>query len=231
MSSDAAILFPDFPKRGSARVRRVVRPVPALGRTARVIDVAIAAAALVFLAPLLLLVALIVKLADGGPALFRQERIGQGGRVFKCLKFRSMVMDADVRLNALLERDPVARAEWDLDHKLRNDPRITALGRFLRKSSLDELPQLINVICGDMSIVGPRPIVASEVSRYRGYFAHYCSVRPGITGLWQVSGRNNVSYRRRVACDVMYARTHSLPMNIRIMAATVPAVTFARGSF
>ena len=129
------------------------------------------------------------------------------------------------------ERDPEARAEWDKDNKLRNDPRVTALGRFLRKSSIDELPQLLNVIRGEMSVVGPRPIVASEVARYGGYFGHYCSVRPGITGLWQVSGRNNVSYRRRVACDVMYARTQSLPLNIRIMAATVPAVTFARGSF
>ena len=211
---------------------RPKRPVMASGvDVTRVLDVAIALVAILFLAPLLLLVASLIRGGDGGAALFRQERIGRGGKVFRCLKFRSMVLDADVRLNALLERDDAARSEWEKDHKLRVDPRITPLGRFLRKSSIDELPQLFNVLQGDMSIVGPRPIVAGEIVRYRGYFRHYCSVRPGITGLWQVSGRNNVSYRRRVACDVVYARRRCLPMDIRIIAATVPAVTFARGSF
>lgn len=196
----------------------------------RMLDVLIALLALLFIAPLLLLLAAAVR-SDGGPALYRQERIGRDGKVFNCLKLRSMVIDADVRLNMLLEQDEAARAEWERDHKLRVDPRITGFGRFLRKSSLDELPQLINVVRGDMSIVGPRPIVAGEVTRYRGYFRYYCSVRPGITGLWQVSGRNDVSYRRRVACDVVYAKARCMPLDIKIIAATVPAVMFARGSF
>lgn len=212
------------------RLRRV--PVGSKSELAgRAIDIVLTLLALVFLAPLLVLIATAVRASDGGPALFRQERVGKDGRVFRCLKFRSMVLDADARLQAHLERDPAARLEWEKDHKLRNDPRITAIGTFLRKSSLDELPQLMNVLQGEMSLVGPRPIVVGEVSRYRTYFKHYCSVRPGITGLWQVSGRNNVSYRRRVACDVVYARSRSVPLNIRIMAATVPAVAFARGSF
>lgn len=200
-------------------------------RLNRSLDIALAVSALVFIAPLLLVIALIIRTTDGQRALFAQERMGRGGRPFKCLKFRTMVVDADARLTSLLARDPVARAEWEIDHKLRNDPRITAFGRFLRKSSLDELPQLINVLRGDMSLVGPRPIVIGEIVRYRGYYRHYCSVRPGITGLWQVSGRNNVSYRRRVACDVLYARRRSVRVNMRIMAATIPAVALAKGSF
>lgn len=200
-------------------------------RLNRSLDVALAVVALVFIAPLLLVIALIIRATDGQSALFSQDRMGRGGRAFKCFKFRTMVLDADARLTTLLARDPVARAEWEIDHKLRNDPRITAFGKFLRKSSLDELPQLINVLRGDMSLVGPRPIVMGEIVRYKGYYRHYCSVRPGITGLWQVSGRNNVSYRRRVACDVLYSRRRSVGVNVRIMAATIPAVALAKGSF
>ena len=151
--------------------------------------------------------------------------------LFKCLKFRSMLVDADRRLQELLAQDPVARAEWERDHKLRDDPRITALGSFLRRSSVDEIPQLFNVLRGEMSLVGPRPIVAAEVPRYRRYINHYCSVTPGITGLWQVSGRNDVSYRRRVALDVTYARSKSLLFDLKILAATVPAVLLRKGSY
>ena len=127
--------------------------------------------------------------------------------------------------------DPIARLEWEKDHKLRNDPRITRLGSFLRKSSLDELPQLFNVLRGEMSLVGPRPIVDAEVVRYGRYFADYCSVRPGITGLWQISGRNDVSYRRRVALDVAFARARSRSLYVRILAGTVPSVLVRRGSY
>lgn len=197
----------------------------------RALDVIIALAALVLVAPLLFVIAALIKASDGGRAVFVQERVGHGGRRFRCFKFRSMVMDADSRLVDHLLANDAARLEWAVDHKLRRDPRITAIGGFLRKSSLDELPQIINVLRGEMSIVGPRPIVVGEVARYRKYFPHYCSVRPGITGLWQVSGRNNVSYRRRVACDVLYARRRSVGVNLRIIAATVPAVTLAKGSF
>lgn len=194
-------------------------------------DIVISLLALLFLAPLLLLLSAIIFLADGGHPLFVQQRLGKRGELFRCFKFRSMTRNADKRLHALLSSDPAARAEWDRDHKLRNDPRVTPLGRFLRKSSLDELPQLFNVLLGEMSLVGPRPIVSSEVSRYGSHYRYYCALRPGLTGLWQVSGRNNVSYRRRIACDVLYARRRSTSVNLSILAATVPAVLSARGSF
>jgi exopolysaccharide production protein ExoY len=142
-----------------------------------------------------------------------------------------MVIDADARLKDLLERDPQARAEWEADHKLRNDPRITRIGHFLRKSSLDELPQFFNVLMGEMSLVGPRPIVADEIVKYGRYFANYCRVRPGITGLWQISGRNDVSYRRRVAMDIAYVRSKSLALDMSILLLTVPRVVARRGSY
>jgi lipopolysaccharide/colanic/teichoic acid biosynthesis glycosyltransferase len=196
----------------------------------RLIDVAGALALLIFTAPLILFLALLVKLYDGGPVFFVHRRIGQGGNMFPCLKIRSMVMDADKRLDQLLASDANARAEWALDQKLRNDPRITGLGHFLRRSSLDELPQLINVLRGDMSLVGPRPIVLDEAPRYGRWLKYYCAVRPGITGMWQVSGRNNLTYRRRVACDVLYARRQSARMNLAILIMTIPAVLSQDGS-
>lgn len=197
----------------------------------RTLDVALSVAALIVLLPVLAAIAILVFLVDPGPVLFAHRRLGRGGTAFPCLKFRTMVMDAEARLARILAEDPVARAEWALDHKLRRDPRITPVGRFLRASSLDELPQLINVLRGEMSLVGPRPIVEGEVVRYGRYYKQYCRVRPGITGLWQVSGRNDVSYRRRVALDVAYARACSLRLNTRIMLMTIPSVLLARGSY
>lgn len=197
----------------------------------RTADIVIAVVALIVLAPLLALVALIVYLSDRGPVIFAHQRLGRDGRSFGCLKFRSMVTDAQERLRHLLETDAEARAEWARDHKLRNDPRITPIGRFIRKTSIDELPQLWNVIRGEMSIVDPRPIVEAERARYGRYFRHYAAVRPGLIGLWQVSGRNDVSYRRRVACDVLYARRYSLRTNTAIMVKTVPAVLLSRGAY
>ena len=190
----------------------------------------LAAALIVFFAPLMLAVAVAVFVQDGGPVIFAHQRVGRNGRPFACLKFRSMAIDAQARLQHLLAVDAEARAEWARDHKLRNDPRITRLGDFLRRSSLDELPQLFNVLRGEMSLVGPRPIVEAEASRYGRRIVHYCSVRPGITGLWQVSGRNNTSYRRRVAIDVVYSRRKSLNLDIRILLMTIPAVLLRRGS-
>ena len=197
----------------------------------RLLDIIIASSALIFLAPLLLLVAGLVYIVDPGPIFFAHRRIGRHGQTFPCLKYRSMVVDAEQRLKQLLLSSEEARAEWARDFKLRRDPRITAIGNFLRKSSIDELPQLINVLRGEMSIVGPRPIVAGEVERYGRYYAHYSAVKPGITGLWQISGRNNVSYRRRVALDVSYARNKCLGLDLRILVMTVPAVLMAKGSF
>jgi exopolysaccharide production protein ExoY len=199
--------------------------------TTRLIDTTLSLIGLIFLAPLLLLIAALVAVTDPGPVFFGHMRIGRNGRLFRCWKFRSMAVDAEQLLRELLERDPEARLEWERDHKLRKDPRITAIGQFLRKSSLDELPQLFNVLCGEMSLVGPRPIVMDEARRYGRYFADYCRVRPGITGLWQVSGRNNISYRRRVALDVSYIRSKNVGTDMAILLLTVPRVLFAKGSY
>ncbi|HEY2660327.1 MAG TPA: sugar transferase [Caulobacteraceae bacterium] len=191
----------------------------------------LAALLIVFLAPLMICVALAVRLQDGGPVLFAQKRVGYGGRTFACLKFRSMAVDAEARLERLLAEDLFARAEWASDHKLRIDPRITPVGMFLRRSSLDELPQLFNVLRGEMDLVGPRPIVPSEVGGYGRRIHHYCAVRPGITGLWRISGRTDISYRRRVAIDTVYARSKDFTFDLKILALTLPAVLFQRGSY
>jgi lipopolysaccharide/colanic/teichoic acid biosynthesis glycosyltransferase len=205
--------------------------VGALATFVRALDVVIALLALIFVLPLMAVIALAIFLQDGGPILFAHRRIGRGGKSFFCYKFRSMAIDAEARLTELLERDPVARAEWARDHKLRDDPRVTPLGAFLRRSSIDELPQLINVLQGTMSLVGPRPIVDAEISRYGRRFQHYCAVKPGITGLWQVSGRNDVSYRTRVALDCLYAKSQSPRLYLWIVVVTIPAVLSRKGSY
>ena len=185
---------------------------------------------LVLLAPFFLIVALMVR-ADGGPAFFAHQRVGRGGKLFGCLKFRSMVVDSQARLESLLASDPAARAEWEATRKLKNDPRITRIGRFLRSTSLDELPQLINVLRGEMSLVGPRPVQEAEIDRYYGASAaHYMAVRPGITGLWQVSGRSETSYESRVALDVAYVSRPSLLADIAILLRTPVAVLSRRGA-
>lgn len=196
----------------------------------RAMDITIAAAALILAAPFFLVVSLMVR-ADGGPAFYAHPRVGRGGRIFGCLKFRSMVVDSQARLDALLAADPAARAEWDATRKLKNDPRITRIGRFLRATSLDELPQLINVLRGEMAVVGPRPVTPAELDRYYGAAAaHYLTVRPGITGLWQVSGRSETSYDQRVALDVAYVSQPSLLADIRILLKTPVAVLSRRGA-
>lgn len=195
----------------------------------RLLDLTVAVGLLVLMAPALAILALVIWAQDGGSPVFAHRRVGRGGRAFPCLKFRTMVVDSEARLRHLLATDPAAAAEWERDHKLRRDPRVTALGRVLRKSSLDEVPQLVNVILGHMSLVGPRPIIESEASRYGRYFRHYCSVRPGITGLWQISGRNDLSYRRRVVLDTVYSRSKSLRTDLFVLSRTLPAVMSARG--
>ena len=197
----------------------------------RMLDLLLTIPVLIILAPVLCLVALAVWINDGGPVFYGQMRIGYQGRTFRCWKFRSMVTDADAVLAQLLAISPEARAEWARDHKLKVDPRITWTGRFLRSTSLDELPQLWNVLRGEMSLVGPRPIVVAEVGRYGSRFHDYCTCRPGITGLWQVSGRNDLTYRRRVALDAVYARRSCLRLDLTILARTAPAVLLRRGSY
>jgi exopolysaccharide production protein ExoY len=186
---------------------------------------------IVFVLPLMVLVAVAIAIVDPGPIVFKHRRVGRSGNHFYCYKFRTMVVDAEARLADLLARDPEAREEWTRDHKLRVDPRTTPLGRFLRRTSLDELPQLFNILRGEMNLVGPRPIVDAEVVRYGRRFAHYCRVKPGLTGLWQVSGRNDVSYRRRVATDSLYAQVKSPVLDAAILLATVPAVLLRKGSY
>ena len=190
----------------------------------RALDCMAAAAGLVFLVPALLTIALLIKLSDGGPVLYSHPRLGRHGRIFKCLKFRSMRVDAQERLAALLVSDPVAAREWRESQKLRHDPRVTKLGNLLRKTSLDELPQFWNVLMGDMSLVGPRPITRAELERYGRERRYYLLVRPGITGLWQVSGRSNASYDRRVELDRQYVERWTFVGDIKILLATVPAV-------
>jgi exopolysaccharide production protein ExoY len=197
----------------------------------RVIDVAVALVGLIVFGPLMCLIALAISVTSGGPMLYRQRRIGIGGREFVCFKFRTMHRDADQLLDSLLMRCARSRSEWERDQKLRRDPRVILIGRTLRRTSLDELPQLFNVLRGDMSIVGPRPIVIGEAHRYGRHLRSYTAVRPGITGLWQVSGRNSTTYRRRVACDVIYARKQSIKANIAIMARTIPVIFTGRGAF
>jgi lipopolysaccharide/colanic/teichoic acid biosynthesis glycosyltransferase len=189
----------------------------------RAFDLGLAIFLLPVILPFIIVLSLFAML-DGGPAFFGQMRVGRGGRLFRCWKIRTMVVDAEARLARHLKDDPEAAAEWRAYRKLSADPRITRLGRFMRETSLDELPQIFNVLRGEMSFVGPRPVVEPEMEEYRGYEWAYKSVRPGITGLWQVSGRNDVSYAERVALDVRYARSRSLKLDLVIIVRTAGAV-------
>jgi exopolysaccharide production protein ExoY len=192
--------------------------------TKRTIDILIALFGIFLLAPLLIICFVAVIATSPGPALFRHRRVGFNGKPFGCLKFRTMVMDAPQRLQQLLESDAVAAAEWAATCKLRRDPRITTIGLILRKSSLDELPQLFNVLRGEMSIVGPRPVTQDELVRYSTAASAYMACRPGITGLWQVCGRSTTTYSKRVACDAYYAQNWSLALDAKILIVTLPAV-------
>jgi UDP-galactose-lipid carrier transferase len=193
------------------------------------IDLAAAMILLILTSPLFLIVAL-MNLGSGGPMFFAHRRIGIGGKPFYCLKFRTMVTDADLVLKEAIAHDPALAAEWNATQKLRNDPRVTRIGRFLRMTSLDELPQLINVLLRHMSLVGPRPIVESEVRFYGDDIAHYYNTRPGLTGLWQVSGRSNTSYTRRVQLDVWYVNNWSVWLDIAVLLKTLPAVLARTGA-
>jgi len=195
-----------------------------------VMDKAGALIALILFSPLFIFLILKIR-QDGGPAFYAQERVGRNGKTFKCWKLRSMIMNADEELKNLLQNDPQARAEWEKDFKLKNDPRITKIGNFLRKSSLDELPQFFNVLRGEMSLVGPRPIVEDEKKYYGDKINDYLSINPGITGLWQVSGRNDVSYEERVSLDSWYAHNWSITGDVIIMFKTIFVVLAKRGAY
>lgn len=191
----------------------------------RLMDIVLGSVFLVMCLPLMLMISALIILMDGRPVLYVHKRVGRDGKEFGCLKFRSMVRDSEAQLRALLAKDAEARAEWKESQKLRNDPRIIPIiGSLLRSSSLDELPQLWNVVRGDMSLVGPRPVVEEELERYGVAKGVYTSVRPGLTGLWQVSGRSNDSYSDRVSKDVTYVRTWTLAGDVSIIFRTVRVV-------
>lgn len=209
---------------------RDLRTAPIYSVFKRVLDILGATFLGLIFSPLILIIVLLMK-RDGGSIIYRHRRIGRGGQVFECLKFRTMIPNADQVLWDLLEQNPELKAEWVRDHKLRNDPRITPIGRFLRRTSLDELPQLWNVIRGEMSLVGPRPVVREELMRYGRNLAYYLSTRPGITGLWQVTGRNDTNYRRRVALDVCYVRNQNLLLDLFILLKTTRVVLGGGGAY
>ncbi len=192
-----------------------------LPSASRVLDVIIATALLLVLLPVLAFIAIFLQVFEGGPVIFAHRRVGLDGKTFNCLKFRTMCVDADQRLARLLVKDDA--------QKLVCDPRVTRFGQILRNTSLDELPQLINVLRGEMSLVGPRPIVEDEMCRYGRHAAKYIRVRPGLTGLWQVTRNTKTSYRRRVATDILYLQKRTLAFDFKILLATVPAVLVGNG--
>ncbi|MFA6074358.1 MAG: sugar transferase [Negativicutes bacterium] len=194
-------------------------------------DWIISVCGLLIFVPLFILLAIMIFIDSPGKIIFSHTRVGHNGRKFPCYKFRTMALDAAGKLKNHLESSPDAAAEWERDFKLKNDPRVTRVGRFLRATSLDELPQFLNVLKGEMSLVGPRPIVEAEITKYQEYIADYYLVRPGITGWWQVHGRNDVSYEDRVQMDSWYVRNWSLWLDIELLVKTLDAVFAKRGAY
>lgn len=228
-----AVLTAETPTalRPAARIHAVDANTSTLREiTIRTLDVLGAIAGLILAAPIMMVVSFLI-MRDGGSAFFSQTRVGQQGRGFNCFKLRSMASDAEARLQTLLDNDPQAAAEWAEHRKLKNDPRITKLGHFIRKTSIDELPQLWNVLKGDMSLVGPRPIVPDELAMYGKDAAGYLSVRPGLTGLWQVSGRSDCDYETRIALDVEWTEIRTVASYLEIIFKTVPAVLAKEGAY
>ncbi|QQP92748.1 sugar transferase (plasmid) [Skermanella sp. TT6] len=199
-------------------------------RVKRLFDIASALTLLIIFAPTCLIIYFLTR-ADGGPVLFRHKRIGAKGQSFDCLKFRTMTTNADDVLVNHLQANPDARLEWEATFKLRDDPRVTPIGRILRKTSLDELPQLINVLKGDMSMVGPRPIVEKEIAFYGNHFGAYIRCRPGITGAWQIQGRSDTTYVRRVNLDVAYVTDWSIAQDMLILIKTPLVVIRGSGAY
>lgn len=198
----------------------------------RMFDVFFSLIILTFAFPIFIFIALAIKLTSKGRSVYSQERIGRGGKPFKCYKFRTMYPDADKRLKELLSSDDKLRREWDIFHKLKNDPRITPFGMFLRKTSLDELPQFWNVLKGDLSVVGPRPVVRAEIDKYiKDKAQTILTIRPGLTGPWQVSGRSDISYQQRIEMDEYYVENHSLLWDVWLIIKTIPAMLTSKGAY
>ena len=212
----------------------IIRNQSRSGRTLkRIGDIIFSLIVLILGSPIFISIAILVKLSSPGSVFYIQKRVGRNYREFGCIKFRTMYKDADDLLPNLLEKYPLMRKEFEKDFKLRQDPRITKLGKFLRRSSLDELPQFFNVLKGEMSVVGPRPIVSNEIIKYSLFMEEVISVRPGLTGLWQVSGRNNLSYKKRVELDLFYARNRNFLLDLEIIILTLGVLLFPmdRGAF
>ena len=198
----------------------------------RVFDIGFSIFAIIITLPITIPIAIIIKLTDGGDIIYGHERVGKDGKKFKVLKFRSMYMDADKKLKEILENDPKAREEWEKTFKLKNDPRITPIGKFLRKTSLDELPQFINVLRGDMSVVGPRPVVEEELIKYYKDKADmYKSVKPGVTGYWQVEGRSDTDYAERIKMDEYYIKNQSFLLDLKIILKTIKVMITGKGAY
>ena len=198
----------------------------------RAFDIFFSAAALLLGLPLFVLIAISIRMTSKGKVLYSHERIGRGGKTFRCLKFRTMHKDADQRLKLLLENHPELLKEWELKRKLSKDPRITAIGAFLRRTSIDELPQFWNVLKGDLSVVGPRPVVKAEMEKFYGLKASkILSVRPGLTGIWQVSGRSDTCYSTRVMMDEKYVENQNMLLDIKLVLKTIPAMMTTKGAY
>jgi len=198
----------------------------------RLFDIVFSVFAIIITLPITIPIAIIIKLTDGGSIIYGHERVGKGGRKFKVLKFRSMYIDADKKLKEILKNDPKAKEEWEKTFKLKNDPRITPIGKFLRKTSLDELPQFINVLKGEMSVVGPRPVVEEELKKYYKDKAElYKSVKPGVTGYWQVEGRNDTDYEERIKMDEYYIKNRSFLMDLKIILKTIKVMITGKGAY
>ncbi|HEY4831452.1 MAG TPA: sugar transferase [Waddliaceae bacterium] len=198
----------------------------------RTFDIVFSLLVLLLTSPLFLLIATTIRLTSKGKAIYSQERIGRGGKRFRCYKFRTMYANADFRLKELLDSDLIIMKEWQETFKLKKDPRITPFGRFLRKTSLDELPQFWNTLKGDLSVVGPRPVVHDEIAKHYGIkAAKILSIRPGITGIWQVSGRNDVCYKTRIGLDEKYVDDHSFLLDLKLVFKTIPAMILSKGAY
>jgi exopolysaccharide production protein ExoY len=217
-----------LPRDDDAFFRQHGAGLPVGGSWKRGLDLSIAIGSLIIMTPMMITIALLILVTMGRPVFFVQQRVGFNRRAFGCYKFRTMVTNSQERLARLLAEDPEAARHWRETQKLKNDPRITWLGHFLRKSSLDELPQLFNILRGEMSCVGPRPVLDSELQRYGSFADAYASAKPGLTGIWQVSGRSNTTYAHRVKCDLFYVRRWSMLLDLAIMLRTVPAVMRTR---
>ena len=200
-----------------------------LGKT--IFDFTLTFIGTICISPLLAYIAYRIKKEDPGPVIFKHMRVGKNGKSFPCYKFRSMCVDAKQMLEKYLRENPEARMEWERDFKLKNDPRITKSGTFLRKTSLDELPQIFNVLKGEMSLVGPRPVIKEELERYGEYVDDYLMVKPGITGMWQVSGRSDIDYTERVLLDSWYVRNWSVWIDIVMLVKTFKVVLLRKGAY